>query len=94
MIGIARLDRRTKNLTKRIRPGEIAIIDHIDLDRVSAEVLPRLFEAFGPTGEGMGNGLGLHVSREAARAQGGDLVLESSGPDGCVFALTVRRDTP
>jgi len=35
----ARLDRRTKNLTKRLRPGEIAIIDHADLDRVSAETL-------------------------------------------------------
>src|SRR3954467_2065111 len=35
----SRVDRRTKNLTKRIRPGEIAVIDHIDLDRVSAEAL-------------------------------------------------------
>src|SRR6266571_14170 len=35
----ARLDRRTKNLTKRLRPGEIAIIDHADLDRFSAETL-------------------------------------------------------
>ncbi len=39
VIGIARLDRRTKNLTKRIRPGEIAVIDHLDIDRVSAEAL-------------------------------------------------------
>ena len=61
---------------------------------VSPEVLPRLFEAFGPTAGRLGNGLGLHVSREAARAQGGDLVLESTGPDGCVFALSVPRDTP
>lgn len=36
---IARLDRRTKNLTKRLRPGEIAIIDHEDIDRVSADAL-------------------------------------------------------
>ncbi len=35
----ARLDRRTKTLTRRLRPGEIAIIDHADLDRVSAESL-------------------------------------------------------
>jgi uncharacterized membrane-anchored protein len=34
-----RLDRRTKNLTKRLDPGEIAIIDHADLDRVAAEAL-------------------------------------------------------
>ena len=37
--GIARLDRRTKNLTKRLRPGDIAVIDHVDIDRVSAEAL-------------------------------------------------------
>jgi uncharacterized membrane-anchored protein len=36
---VARLDRRTKNLTKRLKPGEIAIIHHSDLDRVSAEAL-------------------------------------------------------
>ncbi len=37
--GVVRLDRRTKNLTKRLRSGEIAVIDHADLDRVSAEAL-------------------------------------------------------
>src|SRR3954466_4777937 len=37
--GIARLDRRTKDLTKRLRPGDIAVIDHVDLDRVSADAL-------------------------------------------------------
>jgi uncharacterized membrane-anchored protein len=39
VLGPARLDRRTKSLTKRLRPGDIAIIDHQDLDRVSAEAL-------------------------------------------------------
>ena len=37
--GTARLDRRTKNLTKRLRPGDIAVIDHLDIDRVSADSL-------------------------------------------------------
>ncbi|WP_019633704.1 putative cytokinetic ring protein SteA [Actinomadura atramentaria] len=37
--GTARLDRRTKNLTKRLQPGDVAVIDHVDLDRVSAEAL-------------------------------------------------------
>lgn len=37
----ARLDRRTKNLIKRLKPGEIAIIDHADLDRVAADALIR-----------------------------------------------------
>src|SRR3954464_800593 len=37
--GTVRLDRRTKNLTKRLRPGDIAVIDHQDVDRVSADSL-------------------------------------------------------
>jgi uncharacterized membrane-anchored protein len=37
--GTVRLDRRTKNLTKRLRPGDIAVIDHVDIDRVSADAL-------------------------------------------------------
>ncbi|MGH8776985.1 MAG: putative cytokinetic ring protein SteA [Jiangellaceae bacterium] len=37
--GVVRIDRRTKNLTRRLRAGEIAVIDHVDLDRVSAEAL-------------------------------------------------------
>jgi uncharacterized membrane-anchored protein len=36
---VARLDRKTKNLVKRLREGEVAIIDHTDIDRVSAESL-------------------------------------------------------
>jgi uncharacterized membrane-anchored protein len=37
--GTARLDRRTKRLVRRLGPDDIAIIDHRDLDRVSAEEL-------------------------------------------------------
>jgi len=37
--GTARLDRRTKDLVKRLEHGDIAIIDHIDMDRLSAESL-------------------------------------------------------
>jgi len=39
LIGTARVDSRTKNLTKRLRPGDLAVIDHLDLDKVSAEAL-------------------------------------------------------
>jgi uncharacterized membrane-anchored protein len=39
LAGPARVDPRTKSLTKRLRPGEIAVIDHVDIDRVSAEAL-------------------------------------------------------
>ncbi len=37
--GRVRLDRKTKNLVKRLKPREIAVIDHGDLDRVTAEAL-------------------------------------------------------
>jgi uncharacterized membrane-anchored protein len=37
--GVARLGKRTKHLVKRLRPGDVAIIDHRDLDRVSGEDL-------------------------------------------------------
>ena len=39
LTGQAKLDRRTKDLVKRLSADDIAIIDHTDLDRVSAEEL-------------------------------------------------------
>jgi uncharacterized membrane-anchored protein len=37
--GIVKVDKRTKNLVKRIKPQEIAVIDHQDIDEVSARGL-------------------------------------------------------
>ncbi|HEX3316578.1 MAG TPA: putative cytokinetic ring protein SteA [Solirubrobacteraceae bacterium] len=37
--GVARLGKRTKTLVKRLKPGDVAVIDHENLDRVSAEDL-------------------------------------------------------
>ena len=37
--GIARLDRQTLRLAGRLNRGDIAIIDHVDLDRMAAEAL-------------------------------------------------------
>lgn len=37
--GVARVDRRTKDLISRLRPTDIAVIDHSDLDRIAAEGL-------------------------------------------------------
>ena len=39
--GRARLGRRTKELVKRLGAEDIAVIDHADIDRVSAEELVR-----------------------------------------------------
>lgn len=37
--GTARLGRRTKVLVPRLRPGDVPVIDHADIDRVAAEDL-------------------------------------------------------
>ncbi|HET7120028.1 MAG TPA: putative cytokinetic ring protein SteA [Solirubrobacterales bacterium] len=37
--GTVRLGERTKHLVKRLRPGDIAVIDHVDIDRIAAEEL-------------------------------------------------------
>jgi uncharacterized membrane-anchored protein len=39
VVGPARVDRRTKRLTRRLQPGDVAVIDHEDLDRLAAEEL-------------------------------------------------------
>ena len=39
VVGIARVGPRTKDLAKRVGKGDIAVIDHRDLDRVAAESL-------------------------------------------------------
>ncbi|HKF81614.1 MAG TPA: hypothetical protein VKB23_01480, partial [Solirubrobacterales bacterium] len=37
--GTARLGERTKHLVKRLRPGDVAVIDHLNIDRIAAEEL-------------------------------------------------------
>ncbi len=39
VVGPVRIDHRTKRLVTRLRPGDIAVIDHEDLDRIAAESL-------------------------------------------------------
>lgn len=37
--GPARVGARTKDLTKRLQVGDVAVIDHVDIDRVAADAL-------------------------------------------------------
>lgn len=81
---------RTEVVLRVERVGQHAALHVLDDGvGVEARVLPHLFEAFGPSSHPRGNGLGLHVSRQAARAQGGDLVLDHTGPRGSDFVLTI-----
>jgi uncharacterized membrane-anchored protein len=78
--GQARLDRRTKNLAKRLRMGDIAIIDHVDLDRVSADALLKLQVAavvnVAPSSSGRYPNLGPQVLVEA-----GIPLVDDVGPE-------------
>jgi len=52
----------------------------------------RIFDRFvqlDPARRGRGAGLGLPIARWIAEAHGGTLVLESSGPGGTVFCVTL-----
>jgi len=88
--GRARLDRRTKSLTRRVCPGEIAIIDHTDLDRVSADALiGRQVAAVvnvAPSISGRYPNLGPQLLLEA-----GVPLVDSAGPD--VFARLAEGET-
>ncbi len=39
VVGPVRVDTRTKDLAKRLQPGDIAVIDHMDIDKVAADSL-------------------------------------------------------
>ncbi|MER7012032.1 putative cytokinetic ring protein SteA [Saccharopolyspora sp. NPDC000359] len=39
VVGVARIERRSDDVLRRVRPGDIAVIDHADLDRRTAEAL-------------------------------------------------------
>jgi signal transduction histidine kinase len=64
---------------------------------VAEEDLPHIFERFyraDPARRGgaqrTGSGIGLTIARELLRANGGDVWVERTGPDGTVFAVGLR----
>jgi uncharacterized membrane-anchored protein len=87
--GTARLDRRTKDLVKRLGRGDIAIIDHKDMDRLSAE---SLLES--------GVGVVINVAESISGTypnlgplllvRGGVELIDAVGPD--VFARVAEGD--
>lgn len=78
--------------------GDQVTVEVVDDGKgIEPEVLATLFEPF--TGNSVldpdsGTGLGLVISRELARAMGGDLTIESRGSGaGATARLTLRRGT-
>src|SRR6476659_717078 len=39
LVGTARVERRTRVLLPRLRPGDLAVLDHLDMDRATAQAL-------------------------------------------------------
>lgn len=78
--GTARVDRRTEALLRRIKPGEIAVLDQIDLDRATADALVTARVAAvvnaAPSISGRFPTLGPEVLLAA-----GIPLLDSAGPD-------------
>ncbi|MCX6465821.1 MAG: putative cytokinetic ring protein SteA [Pseudonocardiales bacterium] len=78
--GTARVDRRTEALLRRIKPGEIAVLDQIDLDRATADALVSARVAAvvnaAPSISGRFPTLGPEVLLAA-----GIPLLDSAGPD-------------
>ena len=89
LAGTARLDRRTKTLTKRLRPGDVAIVDHTDIDRVSADALVACRVSAVVNAAHSTSGRYPNLGPEILLAAGIPL-LDAVGPD--VFARVAEGD--
>jgi signal transduction histidine kinase len=59
--------------------------------RIPPERVEALFDAFSAGDRSQGLGLGLYITREIARAHGGDVRVESSDAGGTTFVVTLPR---
>lgn len=80
VVGAARLERDNAALSRKLKPGDIAIIDHIDLDRTHAEALVdrgvRAVINVSPSTSGRYPNLGPQVLGHA-----GILIVDAVGPE-------------
>ena len=88
IVGPLRVDPRTKSLTKRLKPGDVAVLDHLDLDRVSAEALVACQPAAVLNAARSTSGRYPNLGPEILVSAGVPLV-DDLGPD--VMALTEGR---
>lgn len=81
--GSGRVEVRTE-----ARPGAAAVVVADTGPGIAREDLERIFTPFFTT-KTKGTGLGLPISRNIARAHGGDIAAESASGRGCRFTLTL-----
>ena len=87
--GRVRLGTKTKDLVKSLRPGDIAVIGHRNIDRIAAEDL---------VASGIGVVLNDHSSSDDRYPNRGPLILAEAGvrlidfPDADLFELLVENE--
>jgi uncharacterized membrane-anchored protein len=79
--GTVRLGRRTKHLVRRLRPGDVAVIDHVNVDRIAAEEL---------ISTGVGVVVNASPSSDGRYPNAGPLLLAQAG----VTLLDVEEGDP
>ncbi len=72
--------------------SEVLVHVRDDGPGIPDEMRAGLFRAFAASSSRDGNGLGLHVSRESARAQGGELALGGTGEHGTTMTLALPAE--
>ncbi|WP_435748095.1 ATP-binding protein [Nocardioides sp. SYSU DS0663] len=63
-------------------------------EQFRTELFRRFSRGPATAGDVVGTGIGLFISRELARANGGDLTYRDAPDGGACFVLTLRRTTP
>ena len=86
-IGGVRLEGGLIQATAESRDGEVVARIADNGPGLPERALERIFQPFAGSGRPGGAGLGLAISRELARANGGDLSLAATGASGAVFEL-------
>jgi signal transduction histidine kinase len=87
---------REVTVTVREEPGWVAVDVTDSGNGIAEEDLSKLFQPFGRLQGAIaagiqGTGLGLHLSRGLAQAQGGDIDVTSRSGEGSTFTLRLPR---
>jgi uncharacterized membrane-anchored protein len=77
----ARLGRRTKHLVRRLAPGDVAVIDHVNIDRIAAEEL---------IATGVGVVINASRSSDGRYPNAGPLLLAQAG----LILIDVEEEDP
>lgn len=82
-------DEKILNIKAEAKDGKACIRITDTGPGIPDKVKTDMFKAFTTGARKGGTGLGLTISRELARAQGGNLLLETTGENGTVFVATL-----